>query len=469
MFTKEEIIKATNAQLFGCPGVISGVSTDSRKIEKGDLFVALRGDIFDGHNFVETAYEKGAAAILGERRMEVNLPQFIVRNSLTAYQQLANFNRRKINVPVIGITGTNGKTTVKEMIDAILKSVGNPLTSEANFNNHIGVPMTLLKLKKEHTHAVIEMGMNHLGEIKVLSEIAQPDAAVITSIGRGHLEFLGSVENVMKAKLEILDGMKKNSTIALPAESKFFNEMKRAADNFKILSFGDNGKADVNFIVENFNENGCAGFLTYKKKSVKTNINLIGKHNCRNAAAAAAAVIALNENIPLENIAAGLSNLKSVNLRCQITEENGVKFILDCYNANPDSTRAAVELLSSIESSGKKIAALGDMLELGEKSARFHFEIGKFAAEKNTDVIITAGVFAKYIADGALDAGMTKENIIISKSVDDAAMILKKKIQKGDVVLIKASRRAHFEKLLTNTADMESAATINPPLADLRQ
>ncbi|MCK5852874.1 UDP-N-acetylmuramoyl-tripeptide--D-alanyl-D-alanine ligase, partial [bacterium] len=264
MFTNEEILKITAAKSFEKAECVTGVSTDSRNILKGDLFVALRGDNFDGHKFAGKVIEKGAAAILSDHKIDVNVPQYIVGNTLTAYQQLARYHRLKMNVPVIGITGTNGKTTVKEMINSILSDVANPLCSEANFNNHIGVPVTLLKLKKEHTQAIVEMGMNHPGEIKVLSEIALPDVAVITSIGRGHIEFLGSVEKVLEAKTEILDGLNKNGTIILPLNSKFYDRMKSSAVNAgikNIISFGDSDEADFSFIAEMSDETGSEGIL----------------------------------------------------------------------------------------------------------------------------------------------------------------------------------------------------------------
>jgi len=283
MFVNDEILKITSANLFGKTRDVTGVSTDSRKVVRGDLFVAIRGDKFDGHKFAEIAAGNGAAAIIVDHKLNLDVPQYVVENTLTAYQQLAHYHRIKMNVPVIGITGTNGKTTVKEMINSILSSVANPLCSEANFNNHIGVPATLLKLKKEHTHAIIEMGMNHPGEINVLSKIAEPDVAVITSIGRGHIEFLGSIDAVMEAKLEILDGLKKDGTIILPLDSKFIEEMKKRALNCgikNIFLFSNSINTDFTFIPEISDENGNVGTLITPSGKTKLKVNLPGKKYC---------------------------------------------------------------------------------------------------------------------------------------------------------------------------------------------
>ena len=451
MFTNEEILKVTAAKSFEMAERITGVSTDSRNILKGDLFIALRGDNFDGHKFAGKAVEKGAAAIISDYKMDINVPQYIVGNTLTAYQQLARYHRLKMNVPVIGITGTNGKTTVKEMIDSILSDVANPLCSEANFNNHIGVPATLLKLKKEHTHAIIEMGMNHPGEIKILSEIALPDVAVITSIGRGHIEFLGSVEKVLKAKVEILDGLNKNGSIILPLNSKFYDEMKNAAVNSeikKIISFGDSDYADFSFITEMSDETGSEGILKTPCGKAKTKINIAGQHNCRNAAAAAAAVMTIEKDITTENIAAAFGKLKSVNMRCQFVIINGAKILLDCYNANPDSMRAAIDLISNLKTNGRKIVFLGDMLELGLGSANYHKEIGAYAAEKKIDLIVTTGKYSDAIISGAKEKGMAAEKCNNFNTVEKAADFLAGNIKHDDVVLVKASRQARFEEII---------------------
>ncbi len=456
MFINEEILKVTSAENIGNAEQFAGVSTDSRKLSEGDLFVALRGDKFDGHKFAETAVKNGAVAILADHKLDVDVPQYIVENTLAAYQQLARCHRIKMNVPVIGITGTNGKTTVKEMINSILSSVANPLCSEANFNNHIGVPATLLKIKKEHTHAIIEMGMNHPGEIKTLSNIAMPDVAVITSIGKGHIEFLGSVEAIVSAKLEILEGLSKEGTIILPFNSEYFGRMKETALNFgikKIISFGNSEDADFSFITEKSDEKGSAGMLITPFGNAKAKINIAGRHNCENAAAAAAAVMCAEKEIIPEEIASAFTKLKSVNMRCQIITINGAKIILDCYNANPDSMRAAIDLLTDLETSGKKIAFIGDMLELGSESEKYHKEAGAYAAEKNIDLIITTGEYSDFIVSGAKEKGMADEKCHKFEIVDKLTDFLTKNIKSGDVVLVKASRRAKFEEIIKMIMD----------------
>jgi len=451
MFTTEEIIKATSAEFVGNVGKITGVSTDSRKIKAGELFVALRGEKFDGHNFADVAKKNKAGGILCDHKLNIELPQFIVHNTLTAFQQLANYHRRKMEIPVIGVTGTNGKTTVKEMISAILSKKGNPLCSEANFNNHIGVPMNLLKIRKDHTHAVIEMGMNHPGEIRILSKIAEPDVGVVTSVGRGHIEFLGSVEEVMRAKLEILEGLKKDGVMILPKESEFYKEMRSQTLKVgveKIVSFGCTEKSDVAFIIKKSNDEGSEGVLKYGDKTAKIRIKFIGKHNCKNAAAAAAATLSINKKLSLKTIVSALGEMGFVGMRCEIININGAKYILDCYNANPDSTRAAIDFLGNIKIAGKKVALIGDMLELGICSAKYHKEIGEFAAEKKIDLLLSLGTYADYILSGAVDAGMSENKIKKFYSIENVKEFLKNEIKAGDVVLIKASRKARLEQAI---------------------
>jgi len=456
MFSNEEILKITAAETFGNAELITGVSTDSRKLSEGDLFVALRGDKFDGHEFAATAVENGAAALLADHKLDINIPQYIVGNTLTAYQQLARYHRVKMNIPVIGITGTNGKTTVKEMINSILSNVADPLCSEANFNNHIGVPATLLKIKREHTHAIVEMGMNHTGEIKTLSNIALPDVAVITSVGRGHIEFLGSVEAVLEAKLEILEGLNKKGTIILPFNSEFFGRMKEMSLNSgikNIISFGSSEKADFSFFAEKSDEKGSEGLLKTPSGSAKAKINIAGQHNCGNAAAAAAAVMSVKKEITPEEITSGFTKLKSVNMRCQVLTLNGAKIILDCYNANPDSMCAAIDLLTDLKTIGKKIAFIGDMLELGSESEKCHKEIGAYAADRNIDLIVTTGEYSDFIISGAKEKGMAGEKCNKFETKEKLTEFLTKKIKNGDDVLVKASRRAGFEKIIKMIMD----------------
>ena len=451
MFNNEEILKITSAENFGAAELISGVTTDSRKVSKGDLFVAIRGDKFDGHKFAETAVKNGAAAILSDHKLDINVPQYIVGNTLTAYQQLARYHRIKMNIPVIGITGTNGKTTVKEMINSILLTVANPLCSEANFNNHIGVPETLLKLNENHSHAIIEMGMNHPGEIKTLTEIALPDVAVITSIGRGHIEFLGSKEAVLEAKLEILKGLNKGGTIILPFNSEFYGLMEKTALDYgikNIISFGDSNEPDFSFILNKLDDSGCEGILKIPSGNTKIKINITGKHNCGNAAAAAAAVASVKKEITSEEIASAYAKFKFVDMRCQLFTINNAKIILDCYNANPDSMIAAIDLLSELKTTGRKIAFIGDMMELGLDSENYHKEIGTYAAKKNIDLIITTGKYSSSIISGAKENGMEDDMCNNFNTVETAGAFLADIIRQQDNVLVKASRYARFEQVM---------------------
>ena len=451
MFSHQEIINATSAENIGRVENVTGVSTDSRSICCGDLFVALKGPKYDGSDYIEQAVKSGAAAVMTDHETGADVPGYIVDDTLDAYQKLATYHRMRYDIQVIGITGTNGKTTVKEMIYAILSRVAAPLCSEANFNNHIGVPASLLKLKNKHSHAIIEMGMNHPGEIKSLSKIARPDVAVITNIGRGHLEFLGSVESVMKAKLEILEGLNEGGTIVLPYDSEFYAQMREAAclkGDINIVTFGIKDGADVFFDLKFTDYNKTEGVIVTPKGSIEVKLNMPGKHNCANAAAAVAAVLAVKPDISDENIAAAFEEMKPVNMRCEVKNINGVRIIVDCYNANPDSAAAALDLFAQATVKGRRIAVLGDMLELGEHAAQYHRKTGALAARYDIDMLIAVGNFQEELIAGARENNMQNGKCRGFDSVDEAAVYISKDIRQGDIILLKASRLAHLEGLI---------------------
>ncbi len=432
---------------------IKGVSIDSRNIKEGELFVAIKGDRFDGHDFVPDAIKKGAWGALVERTalehkfsslggLRNILP---VEDTLYALQEMAHVHRKKFAVPVIGITGSNGKTTTKEMLASILKQKGPVLKNEGNLNNHIGVPLTLLKMKESHWAAVIEMGMSAPGEIDTLARLVAPTVGVITNIGPAHLEFLGTMEKVAQAKGELLDNLEYEAAAVLNADDEYFGVLKKKFAG-RLVTFGIANKADVSAsdmrLDKEFSD------LTIAAAGARINIRLrtVGTHNVYNALAAAAAAIAVG--VPIDAVKFGLDDFEPVAGRSEIKQVEGRTILADYYNANPASMEAALKTLVSLKSGRQAIAVIGDMLELGELSAEAHREVGRTAARQKVDLLITIGELAQYVEKGALEAGMKKEQIIGAPSRENAARLLKQLTRPGDVILIKGSRGMKMEKIL---------------------
>jgi len=453
MIKPEDIINSTCAKLKGIPTNITGISTDTRSIKPGDLFVALHGDNFEGYEFIEQAEKKGAAAVMVQSECNNNIAQFIVENTNKAFLDLASFYRKKFCLPVIGVTGSFGKTTVKEMIAAILDKFGMPLYNKKNFNNEIGLPKTLFNLKNFHSHAVVEMGMNHKGEIDRLSKCAIPDVVVITGIGSAHIEFFDSVQDIADAKLEILNGLKKGGTVILPYDDLLFNYLKektKKAGDFNIVTFGALDNPDYKFICENESIDGISGKIVSEKSEIDLNLKLIGKHNGTNAAAAVAAVLNVMPEANTELIKNALEEMNEIELRGEVKTFNGISFILDCYNANLESGIAALKTLSNLETKGRKIAFFGDMMEQGNKADCNHYELGKFSANAGVDILVATGKKSSKIKDGAIDSSMNPENVFAFDDKNFAGEFLKKYLNNDDVVLVKASRAMKLEEVINN-------------------
>ena len=451
MLKSEEIINSTCAKLLGIPREITGVSTDTRSINHGDLFVALCGENFDGNKFVEQAELKGAAAVMIQSESSNDIARFYVQNTNKAFLDLSSFYRNKFSFPVIGVTGSFGKTTVKEMIAAILGKIGNPVYNKKNFNNEIGVPTTLFDFNKSHSHAVIEMGMNHPGEINVLSNCVKPDVALITGIGSAHIGFFDSIRNIADAKLEILNGLKKGGTVILPKDDPLFDYLKENTEkigDFNIVTFGSLNDPDYKFICENESIKGVTGKIVSEKVQINIDLNMIGKHNGLNATAAVAAVLTVNPEINPELIKKALEEIKEIEMRCEIKTFKGVNFILDCYNANLDSGIAVLNALSKIEIKGKKVAFLGDMMEQGTKSDENHYELGENAAKSGVDILVAVGKNCLKIKNGAIDKSMNPKNVFAFDDKISAVDFLGNCLKKDDVVLVKASRAMRLEEAI---------------------
>ena len=403
------------------------------------MFVAIKGENFDGHDFVSQAEEKGAGLLMVSKTVDSRLPFVMVNDTRLAQLKLAEYYRKKFNIPVVGITGSVGKTTTKEMVSAALGQKFNVLKTQGNFNNDIGLPKMIFQLNEAYTAAVFEMGMSHLGEISLLTRAARPTVSVISNIGVSHIENLGSKENILKAKLEILEGMDENAPLILNGD----DILLRNSDikNRKVIYYGiQNRRCD--YYAENirqFEETTSFDIVCGEKKQELT-LPTIGLHNVYNALAAFA--VGDLHAISFEEMAQALKHYEPSGMRQRIKKAKGITFIEDCYNASPDSQRSSLNALMLLESQ-RHIAVLGDMLELGEFSKKAHYDIGKYVADKNIDMLCTYGDRAKYIAQGAYDNGLN--NIYTFDDKEKLGEFLIGELKEGDAVSFKASRGMKLE------------------------
>lgn len=397
MMTLAELATVVGGILCGVNRPFNNVSIDTRSLELGDLYIALKGESFDGHDFVEAAVQNGAAAVLVQREVDAAVPYILVENTLLALQKFAADWRARFSIPVIAVTGSCGKTTTRALLEAIFSQQGKTVASEKSFNNHIGVPLTLLKMRDDDQFAILEMGMNHANEITLLSTMAEPTVAMITCVAPVHLEALGSLENIAKAKAEIFDGLKENGTAIINNDDNFADYFRQIVKNHKQLSFGIKKAADVMAKNIHLDEKRYSHFtLCTKKGDIEIRLSLMGEHNVYNAVAAAAG--ALTQNISLEKIKAGLESVNLIDRRLlELTGINGAVIIDDSYNANPASVRAAIDILSS--RGGDSILVLGDMLELGEQKNSYHQQIGELALRSGIRHLFCYGSLSRFAAE----------------------------------------------------------------------
>ena len=420
---------------------MASVGSDSRNIAPQELFFALKGENFDGHIYAEQALKQGASAVVISDKNCIARPAILVKDTLLALGMLAKSWRNQFAIPLVAVTGSNGKTTVKEMLTAILKvASAKPdavLATVGNLNNHIGMPMTLLKIRDYHAFAVIEMGMNHLGEIDYLTRIAQPTVAVINNAGTAHIGELGSRENIAKAKGEIFGGLSDDGTAIINADDDFADYWKSLNQNKKIITFGLKTASDITAVfVEKDGVNQVN--LTTPNGMVTFNLAMLGKHNISNALAASACAVALGvSNI---DIASGLSNMQAVYGRLQRRAGfNGALVIDDTYNANPDSMKAAIDVLATYKNS---IFVMGDMAELGEDALEMHAEIGDYAKQK---------AIGQFYALGDLSAKASEQfgqNASHFNSLESLVSRLKTQMKQGVTVLVKGSRFMQMERVV---------------------
>lgn len=447
MMQLSECAAAVGGQLWGEDVAIHGITTDSRNIGRDDLFVALRGEHFDGHAFVQDALRQGAAAAMVSRRIEAR-PTVQVEDTLTSLGKLASYWREKFMSPVIGVTGSNGKTTVKEMIAAVLRAhLGDVavrdsaedrvLATVGNLNNHIGVPLTLLRLREHHRYAVVEMGMNHTGEIAYLTAMARPDVALINNAQAAHVGELGSVEAIARAKGEIWSGLKANGTAIVNADDPHAALWRDLIGERAMLDFGlSAGSVTGRWTAQ---PAGSQVQVQTPSGSFDVQLQVPGEHNVRNALAATAVGLALH--VPLAAIAAGLNGFTGVKGRLQRKSGlAGALVIDDSYNANPDSMRAALQVLATYP--GRRIMVMGDMGELGAQAATLHAEIGETARRLEIDALYTVGEHSAQAQQRFAGAGGHYV------SAEELLPILQPQLDGQTTVLVKASRYMRLERVV---------------------
>lgn len=437
----KEIAAALGAECIG-NATVENVSIDSRTIRPGDLYIAIQGEKFDGHVFSKSAVENGAAAVMCHKDIDCDCPRIIVDDTAKAFLKLASWYRELFDILVVGLTGSVGKTTTKEMIAAVLASELNTLKTEGNLNNSIGVPRTLMRLEEDTQAAVIEMGMDQKGQISELTGCVKPDAAVITNIGVSHLENLGSREGILAAKMEIVEGLREGGKLFLNSDDPYL--MSVQVENHEVIYFGINN-TESKYRAENIEAKGDTTEFDVCFCGEKQHIMIptIGIHNVYNAVAAFA--VGCEHGIKPENAAEGLSGYTPSGMRQRIRSVCGITFIEDCYNASPDSVRAAINTLSSVNA-GRKIAVLGDMLELGSISEEAHRNSGMLAARKGIDAVFTLGERSKATALRAKELGVETAESFLSHS--ELADRLYNFIKEGDAVLFKGSRAMKLEDVI---------------------
>ncbi len=436
-----EIAKALGTK-SDSENIINRVSIDSRDVDANTLFFAIKGERFDGHDFVKDVAEKGVGAVVCHKEVECSAPVIYVKDTKDALVDLASYYKSTFkDLTLIALTGSVGKTTTKEMVACVMEQSGETLKTEGNFNNEIGMPRTLFRLSETTKNAVIEMGMDGFGQISVLSKCAKPDCAIITNIGVSHIENLGSREGILKAKLEILDGLEKGSSLFLNGDNDMLSTVKN--DDYNIVFFGiENEKCDV--LAKEIKEIGLSTEFVAVKGDIRQKIIIptVGIHNVYDALSAFA--VGLEYGILPENIAKGLKNYAPSGMRQRIREINGITVIEDCYNASPDSQKAGLNSLCKI-AKGRKIAVLGDMLEMGSYSETAHRTVGEYAAECSVDILYTYGEESRYMADGAKKTGLDKVFAFTDKT--ELTKSLLSEIKTGDTLLFKASRGMKLEEV----------------------
>jgi len=427
-----------------------GISIDSRTIGRGNLFFALKGENFDGHDFIKEAAEKGAEGIvIEEKKIEdskelAKEDAFLVAvdNTKSSLGEIAKWYRREFDLKTVAITGTNGKTTTKDMVAKVLEGKYSVLKSPKSYNNLVGIPLTLFQLKPEIEALVVELGTTNLGQIGGLTEITSPDIGVITNIGPAHLQSMKSLDRIAKAKFELVEGLKKGAIAILNGDDQIISErIKR--EKIKAITFGIKNNTDYFAQDIRFSDRGWVSFTL---DDLRIELKLLGEHNVYNALVA----FAVGERLGLkkEDIKKALESFTPSQLRMELLELGKIRVINDSYNANPISVRKALETLKRMGNLGRKIVLLGDMLELGNRSEYFHREIGKLVSRSGVDLLLTFGDLSQFIAQSAKDSNMNGAKVLNFSDKDEVIFYLSKNLCEGDLLLVKGSRKLELEKVV---------------------
>ncbi|EEM07225.1 UDP-N-acetylmuramoyl-tripeptide--D-alanyl-D- alanine ligase [Bacillus pseudomycoides] len=429
---------------------VQGVSIDTRKITTGNLYIPIQGDRFDGHSFVEKAIENGAVATLWKKNVQnppVNIPVIFVEDTLEALQTLAKSYRDQLDVKVIGVTGSNGKTSTKDIVTSLLATKFKVQKTEGNFNNHIGLPLTILSLEENTEMAVLEMGMSSRGEIEFLSKLARPNAAIITNIGEAHLMDLGSRDAIAEAKLEIVTGLQDGGVFVYNGDEPLLTNrvpsMNLAAET---ITFGD-ARANNYYPTSVTLQATGTYFKMNQDENIVFYLPVLGKHNVYNTLASMA--IAKYFGVTWEEMKQGLVTLQMTGMRMEIVKtENGLTIINDAYNASPTAMEAAFHLMNGLDGFSKKIVVLGDMLELGDQEVQFHYEVGKLIDPARISYVFTYGRLGAQIAEGA-KINFPNERVKVYDNKEELVKNLQEVVDVKDVVLVKASRGMKLEEVIT--------------------
>jgi UDP-N-acetylmuramoyl-tripeptide--D-alanyl-D-alanine ligase len=467
-FLLDDVLKATTGNLIaGASGkTFYGISTDSRLVKKGNLFIALKGEKFDGHDFVNQALQQGAAGVVvsdskvSQDLMDKSVAVIKVADTLIAFGDLAHEWRKRFPITVIGLTGSSGKTTTKEMIAAIIGRKKNILKTEGNLNNLIGLPQTIFRLTAEHELAILEMGTNTRGEIKRLTQIAVPDIGLITNVGPAHLAGFGSMEAVREEKGDLFFNMSPSGTITVNIDDKAVAICAERWTGRKI-TFSMSPNADVT--VKDIKINGIKGMsfnLIIGENIQKVEMKIVGLHHVNNAMAAAATGLAVGMDI--KTIAEGLAEFRPFSGRMEMVKLRNGSFLLDdSYNANPASVREALMTLKDLKIHHNGYVFLGDMLELGAESEEMHRKIGMLIATIGINALFLQGDFSRVTAAGAMEGGLLPENIFFLSGADNGINYLKENLKKGDWILVKGSRGMKMEKIVGQICENFGGDKIN--------
>lgn len=461
--TLTQLANACSGQLICADGekTVSDVVTDSRKICDGTVFVALCGEKFDGHNFVEQSFSQGAICCIVNKDFEVSsdIPLIKVENTYAALRDIAAYYRSRFDIPAVAITGSVGKTSTKDMVASVLEKHYNVLKTEGNFNNEIGLPLTTFRLTSDNDIAVFEMGMSAFGEISRLTQIAVPETAIITNIGFSHIEHLGSQDNILKAKLEILEGIPSGGTVILNGDDPLLCSVVGTLP-FETLTYGiENQNCDVVAFNIKKSAEGTEFEVKIEKEIYKVQVNVPGLHHVYNALSAI--LTGVIYNMPAEEIIAGIADFKPSGMRQNVTVVDDKVLIKDCYNASPTSMKSGLEVLSVTppkfaDADFRRVAVLGDMLELGDFAEEAHRAVGRLCCEYDLGCLIAVGPNAKFVAEGAIENGFNSSELYVFYDNTSAKEHILDILKSNDVILFKGSRGMRLEEI----ADFVAESTV---------